>query len=316
MASVLASLTRLSRRQIVALLVFYALTFVAGMHIGSYIGSRVTAHKASNVVISTSARNLDDAIAEDLEMTPKQWRHYADNVIANVDAALAAGLRPGGLTITDDGEVTTIDGHAVNAPAVTTPVASAGPPPTVRDPDLDDAMVDAACSTGLPVTLVTRTITAAWITADHCIDSTDNVIDIFGGEAGVDAHRDYVVTDGPTIPDRPHADHDNRHFTRTLPPIVGMKTCAATYHGWRCGTITDVDDDGEVASTLYSSPGASGSIAGLGPAAVHMVAWTRLNSSITDDDGNPLTIGAGGYSIEHIIDHADDHGTDVRIGWH
>ena len=96
----------------------------------------------------------------------------------------------------------------------------------------------------------------------------------------------------------------------------GLKTCAPTIYGWRCGEIAEstpeVRAEGVVASTMYATPGVSGSISSVGGAAVFMTNWY----SGYNRKHNGHNFGhALGYAITHVIDDAATEGWDVHVGW-
>lgn len=131
---------------------------------------------------------------------------------------------------------------------------------------------------------------------------------------------DYAVTRRSTIIDwadtKAHPSQSNHRLDGVLPPVRGLKTCAPTIYGWRCGEIAEstpeVRAENVVASTMYATPGVSGSIASVGGAAVFMTNWySGYNRQHNGHDfGHAL-----GYAITHIIDDANAEGWDVHVGW-
>ena len=131
---------------------------------------------------------------------------------------------------------------------------------------------------------------------------------------------DYAVTRRSTIIDwadtKAHPSQGNHHLDGVLPPVRGLKTCAPTIYGWRCGEIAEstpeIRAEGVVASTMYATPGVSGSISSVGGAAVFMTNWY----SGYNRKHNGHNFGhALGYAITHVIDDAAAEGWDVHIGW-
>ena len=290
------------------------LTSAAAVTGGIGIGVAVGDVTAPTIVASEAGRSLDTAVREDLDLDGVDaWHAYGARVRAEVTAHVDAGADPRELTVDDDGAV---DRHSPGRePRRITPAPADAPPPA------DTAHFTPQrwnCSAGLPVT-ISRPGQAQnlWLTAAHClpvdVGSTEpEWSSIFGGDyAGprsatgpgphLDYGGDYAVTRYETGP--PAA-----RYTGMLPPVRGMKVCADTIHGWRCGAIRDMPTESVVRSTTYATPGDSGSIAGVGGAAVYVLAWT--DSSLGDKAG-----AAMGTPITHIRDTAAAHGWTLDVGW-
>jgi len=284
------------------------------------------------VVIPSGHRSLDDAVREDLGMSGQaEWEDYGRRVRAEIGGVLVAGAAPDDITVSADG--------VVSAPGVTgDPVPGFGTTGAPTTGSGDRGFLSApspmwGCSVGLPVTVDSAATEPeqVWLTAAHCLVShrfpfsmTPQWSNIFGGDpevvtAGsaiatggvrtdVDYAPDYGITRKSTIPQLDGPAHpEQQSFDGALPPVDGLKVCAATRHGWRCGTINDEPAPGVVGSTTYASGGDSGSIAGVGGAAVYVLAWS---AGVTEDWGL-----AQGYSVVHILDHAAANGWTIDIGW-
>lgn len=283
------------------------------------------------VVVSEAGRSLDAAVREDLGMTGEaEWDAYGRTVRATLGGLLAAGVDPGDIGIDALGRAQRLTpGRAAPAaPDYGTSVPAAG---AAVDPLLAQPVTGWPCSPGLPVTVTgDGHAEGVWLTAAHCVTtrragSAEPPVwaDVFGGDTStptassaiatrgvddtLDFPPDYGLTRRATIPLSDDKPADAVHYTAALPPVPGMRVCSATRHGWRCGVIDGSPHPGVVSSTTYATPGDSGSIAGVGGAAVYVLAWSRGPSK---DWGTAM-----GYSVAHIIDHAASNGWDLAIGW-